>query len=74
MKIKVNGTNEKRMVPKYAENGGLQEARDDRGNVIISETKLRKIFPPDAKLMSYRKRIYVHVRYVQNGMPEYLVS
>ena len=56
MKIKIDGTNEKTTVPKYylqipicelhadmiksAENGGLQEARDETGEVIISETMM----------------------------------
>ena len=56
MKIKIDGINEKRSVPKYylqtpirelhadmiksAENGGLQEAKDETGAVIISKTML----------------------------------
>ena len=52
LKIKIDGTNEKRTVPKYylqipihelhadmikpAENGGLKEARDETGAVIVS--------------------------------------
>ena len=67
MKIKIDGTNEKRTVPKYylqipicelhadmikpVENGGLQEAKDETGTVIISETMLRKKLPPNVKLM-----------------------
>ena len=80
MKINVNGKHEKRTVSNYClkipihelhadmikplENGGLQEARDDRGTIIMSETKLRKYLTPNAKLMLYQKRIYVNVRYV----------
>ena len=36
--------------------GGLDEAIDNDGNIIISDSKLRKFFPPQVQLMS-KKRI-----------------
>ena len=41
---------------KLAENVGLQEAKDEKSAVIISETMLRRKLPSNVKLMSYQKR------------------
>ena len=35
--------------------GGLDEAIDNYGNVIISDSKLRKFLPPQVQLMSKKR-------------------
>ena len=68
MKVCVDDSNEKVVMPKYflqipicelhsdlikpAQDGGLAEARDDNGKVIISDFNLCKLIPPNVKPMS----------------------
>ena len=42
---------------KPAQDGGLTEARDDNGKVIISDSKICKLIPPNVKPMSKQRRI-----------------
>ena len=37
--------------------GGLKDARDEDDNIIISDSKLRSLFPPQLKQMSARYKI-----------------
>eukprot|EP00957_Ditylum_brightwellii_P119098 9083748-Ditylum_brightwellii.AAC.1 len=62
MKVHIDNINEKVVVPKYflqtpicelhsnlikpAQGGGLAEARDDNGRVIISDSNLQNLIPP----------------------------
>ena len=73
MKVCIDNSNEKVVVPKYflqipicelhsdlikpAQDGGLAEARDDNGRVIISDFNLCKLIPPNVKPMSKQRRI-----------------
>ena len=73
MKVCIDNSNEKVVVPKYfpqipicelhsdlikpAQDGGFAEARDDNGRVIIGDFNLYKLIPPNAKLMSKQRRI-----------------
>ena len=40
--------------PQY---GGLNDARDEENNIIISDSKLRSLLPPQLKQMSARYRV-----------------
>ena len=73
MKVCIDNSNEKVVVPKYflqipicelhsdlikpAQDGGLAEACDDNGKVIRSDFNLCKLIPPNVKPMSKQRRI-----------------
>ena len=73
LKIKIAGSKETLSTPKLLlqipirelhndmikspDDGGLPEAFDANGNVIISDTTLRKLMPPQIKKMSHRHMI-----------------
>ena len=41
----------------YPNNGGLKDARDEDGKMIISDSTLRSLLPPQLKKMSARYKI-----------------
>ena len=80
MKVCIDNSNEKVVVLKYLlqipicelhsdlikpkQDGGLVEACDDNGRVIISDSKLCKLIPPNVKSMSKQRRVFMVVRFV----------
>ena len=70
LKVKIDGHTEPQLVPKLllrvysrelhnklvsdSDNGGLKEARDEDDNIIISESTLRSLLPPQFKQISSR--------------------
>ena len=72
IKVKIDGSSEKVTVPKFylqipihelhqdlikdQEYGGLSDAKDVDGDVIIGETSLRKFIPKNVKQMAFQKR------------------
>ena len=88
LKVKIDGPTEPQLVPKLllhvsvreinknlisdADNGGLKEARYEDGNIIISDSTIRSLFPPQLKKcrqdtrscvvanVSYLPKVYIH--------------